>query len=542
MPNAQTLVRPTPKPPSAVPSSATAQRVSSAPTGWSRYGLGSLTFVVALVFTVWNLNRPALWLDEAATAVATERSWTDLWRLWGGTDAPLMPYYLVLKALIVASEFLVPSAATHPEVLLRWPSALAVAVAAGLFVAWLRSALPVYAAVTCGAVLLMLEAFSRYGQEARPYALNLLLAVASTAIWWRLMRTRSIASTLGAAIGYALCVAALSSMHALAAMLVLAHAVASLLISQPSGKARSILVFVVTAVAGLLLAAPAVIPAVTNGGGATGYEALTGQTLFSMFAALFGGGPRFLVIAALAAVGTSRWMHPRDADLTRVAVCWALVPWIPYIPAVLARPNLLLGRYLLFTLPAWAILAGLGLVVLSDLAYRARMLFLGVALGLLLAFQRPVLVSVRGPEGHGRDVRATAAQLRSPALRDLPLVTFISTDLMQLAAYTPEATDRIISLRMSPVNIWPDRIDRTTTFKNLAGAHSVVLVVRPDTCGPMPILLNGFRVTSQASTGPLNVLVLSRPGGLLPPRGFRHRTPGFPPRLVLPCPAPATAG
>jgi mannosyltransferase len=530
---ASTIVRPAPVPTSIVEPSAKAPRESSEPTRWSRYGLGSLVFVLALVFAFWNLNRPALWLDEAASAVATQRSWSDLWRLWGGTDAPLMPYYLVLKALSTASDFLVPSTAAHPEVLLRWPSALAVAAAAGLLVSWLRSALPAYAALTCGAVLMMLEAFSRYGQEARPYALILLLSVASTAAWWRLMRTRSI----GSAIAYALCVAVLSSMHALAAMLVLAHGVASLLISRRTEKARAMVLFVVGALAGLLLAGPAVIAAVSNGGGATGYDSLSGPTLFTMFAALFGGGPQFLVMAALAAIGTSRWRHPRDADITRVAVCWALVPWLPYIPAVLARPNLLLGRYLIFTLPGWAILAGLGLVALSELTYRARTAFLGLALGLLLAFQWPGLVAVRGPEGHGRDVRATAAQLRGPALRDLPLVTPYTTDLMQLAAYAPRATDRIDNLRMSSLNIWPDRLDRPTAIKNLAGAHSVLLVVRPGTCGPMPFLLNGFRVTSQSSTGPLNVLVLSRPGGMLPPRGFRHQTPGFPPRLVLPCPA-----
>ena len=45
----------------------------------------------------WGLNRPALWLDEAATVLATQRRWADLWVLLGGAEAPLVPYYALVK-------------------------------------------------------------------------------------------------------------------------------------------------------------------------------------------------------------------------------------------------------------------------------------------------------------------------------------------------------------------------------------------------------------------------------------------------------------
>ena len=38
----------------------------------------------ALVLQLWAVRRPALWLDESASVVATQRTWPHLWRLAGG--------------------------------------------------------------------------------------------------------------------------------------------------------------------------------------------------------------------------------------------------------------------------------------------------------------------------------------------------------------------------------------------------------------------------------------------------------------------------
>ena len=512
-----------------------------------RAGPGVLAFGAALVLVFWAIARPALWLDEAASAVATDRSWTDLWRLWGGTDAPLMPYYLLLKALRELSLAVLPRAADHPEVLLRWPSAVAAAAAVGVLVSWLRRMLPTLGALTCGALLMLFEGFSRYGQEARPYALIMLLAVASTAVWWRLIRTASV----GATFGYGLCVAAMAGLHALSALLVLAHLAAALLIRDgpddtgDTGPPLSLLMFAAAAIGGLLLASPAIFAAVSFGGGATRYHALTGESVFSTFTALFGGVPQFLVVAALAAVGGSRWNSARDANLTRIAVCWALVPWPAYLPAVVARPNLLLGRYLLFTVPGWAILAGLGLVTLGTKSPKARefrTIVLTGALGLLFVLQWPALLATREPAAHGRDLRPLAALLRQPAYRDLPLAVTTSTDLLQLAAYTPAAAPRVRNQAMSAVNIWPDRLDRITAVRNTVGSTWMVLIVRAGTCGPMSVFLNSYGFVSASTAGQLTAVVLKRNAGLLPPRGFRHPTPAVRSRLVLPCPGRSKTG
>jgi hypothetical protein len=79
---------------------------------------------------------------------------------------------------------------------------------------------------------------------------------------------------------------------------------------------------------------------------------------------------------------------------------------------------------------------------------------------------------------------------------------------------------------MSPVNIWPDRLDRTATVKRLARATSVLLIVHSGRCGPMPLFLNGFQVVATTPAVQMTALVLSRRATLIPPRGFRHPTPG----------------
>ena len=78
--------------------------------------------LAALALLVWGLGRPALWLDESASVVATQRSWPDLWVMLGGSDAPLVPYYALLKVSTSAVTLVAPSAVASPEVLFRWPS------------------------------------------------------------------------------------------------------------------------------------------------------------------------------------------------------------------------------------------------------------------------------------------------------------------------------------------------------------------------------------------------------------------------------------
>ena len=86
----------------------------------SRWAVG--TAVVSAVLLAWDLGRPALWLDESASVVATQRSWPNVVRLLHGPDAPLVPYYVLLKLTSGTTRRLLPAAIHHPELVARWPS------------------------------------------------------------------------------------------------------------------------------------------------------------------------------------------------------------------------------------------------------------------------------------------------------------------------------------------------------------------------------------------------------------------------------------
>ena len=91
--------------------------------GWSgraasSHGLALGVAAATLIMMIWGLGRPALWLDESASVIATQRSWAGLWVLLGGTDAPLVPYYALLKAASSAVTSIAPDSAASPEVAL----------------------------------------------------------------------------------------------------------------------------------------------------------------------------------------------------------------------------------------------------------------------------------------------------------------------------------------------------------------------------------------------------------------------------------------
>ena len=74
------------------------------------------------------------------------------------------------------------------------------------------------------------------------------------------------------------------------------------------------------------------------------------------------GGPLFGIglLLVVAVIGLAQVFLPRYRFIARIAVIWALVPPLVLLPVITLRPNLIMARYLVFTIPGWAILAGLG--------------------------------------------------------------------------------------------------------------------------------------------------------------------------------------
>ena len=145
---------------------------------------------LAAVVLGWGLGVPALWLDESATVVATQRDWGAFWHLHEGSEAPLVPFYALVKVVVAAVGAVgavLPGGALPLEVLYRLPSVVAAVLAVGVLAAWLARHATRGVVVASVGVLLLVPSFSRYGQAARPYAVALAVAVLATVAWSRLV-------------------------------------------------------------------------------------------------------------------------------------------------------------------------------------------------------------------------------------------------------------------------------------------------------------------------------------------------------------------
>ncbi|MFG2108554.1 glycosyltransferase family 39 protein [Micromonospora chersina] len=180
---------------------------------WAAPGL------LTLVVTLDGIGHAQPWRDELATWSAATRPVPDLVRLAGTIDAATGPYYLLMHGWTALFG-------TSPTAL-RLPSALAMAGAAALTARLGARLAGPRAGLLAGLLLAVLPVTSRYGQEARPYALATLLAVLATLLLvgalhrpaWRRW------------VGYAVAVAALGLLHLIALTLLAAHALVVLLVA-----------------------------------------------------------------------------------------------------------------------------------------------------------------------------------------------------------------------------------------------------------------------------------------------------------------------
>ncbi|MFG3558059.1 glycosyltransferase family 39 protein [Micromonospora sp. NPDC047557] len=168
--------------------------------------------LLTLAVTLTGLGSAQLWRDELATWSAATRSPGDLARLAGTIDAATGPYYLLMHCWTRVFG--------DSTIALRVPAVLAMTVAAGLLAVLGARLVDRRAGLFAGLLFAVLPGTSRYGQEARPYALATMLAVLATLLLVTALRRPSWARWAG----YAVAVAALGLIHLIALTLLAAHA------------------------------------------------------------------------------------------------------------------------------------------------------------------------------------------------------------------------------------------------------------------------------------------------------------------------------
>jgi mannosyltransferase len=373
--------------------------------------------VVTFVIMLWGITGASYWRDEAATMSAVQRPFGNLLQTLGNIDAVHGAYYLLIWVVVRLGG--------TGELVTRFPSALAMAGAAAAVAALGRRLISPRAGLASGLVFAVLPQVSLYGQEARSYAIVVALAALASYLLVRTLQADRGATRRWLA-GYAVCLAALGIVNIFGLLLIPAHAVTVAwwyVRSDDRGAAPSagavtgagsaggspadrslVLGWLAAAAAGVILASPLLVLGFIQRGThpwltRPGLRAVEGLHQLAGPAVMVDGV--VLVIAAGIVVsalgGRERLRANWPGSVTALCLPWLILP-----PAILVIGSqitpLYTFRYVLFCMPAIALLVGAGLAALGWIAGTAALVVIAL-LGL------PAQLQVRGPDGHGDNVR-----------------------------------------------------------------------------------------------------------------------------------------
>lgn len=480
---------------------------------------------VMLAVALWGIGTASFWRDEAATLSAARRSLPQLWRMLGHTDAPHGAYYLLMWVLVRVLG--------TTEFAARLPSALAMAAAAAGIAAIGRRLLSERAGLAAGLAFAAFPIASRYGQEARSYAVVAALAILASYLLIRGLEANGRGMRWLA--GYALVLSALGWTNLIGLLIVPAHAMTLALRSPKISGSRPACVATADAehaavgltpdglmrhralarrawaqhAAGWLAAtATAVIMvaplAVLTWRQLHVYRWLgltTWGSVFSLAGHLTGS---MSVSAAALVMSASGLVHPAGPRARLASLC---VPWLLVPPAMLlglgATWPIYAFRYLVFCVPALALLAGAGLDALAAKAiaarpgWQARGTVSGVtvaATGVILlgVLGLPAQLAYRASDGHTDDIRL-ADRIVAAKYRGGDAVIFYTDWWRQLAAAYPYGLSRLqdIALGTTPVqdaNLTGTPLPLPQIRRKLANVTRVWLVELEAKFHPDPLL------------------------------------------------------
>jgi mannosyltransferase len=389
--------------------------------------VASLAWAVPAVATaalgLYRIGVPMLWRDELATWSATSRTLPQLWAMVHHIDAVLGVYYLGLHLWMMVFG----DSATA----MRIPSVIAMTGAAAAVALTGRRLGGVGAGLAGGLVFALIPGVSRYAQEARPYAFAAFFAALSTLLLLRAVE-RPRWPRWG---GYALALAAAGVCNLIAFCVLTGHVVIVLAAcwrraaqagdgtraararaALSDSQARPVLAgFCLSVVVAVVLDAPVIIEGHRQSLSQIGPQPV--PSLANLIGLQGGLWPQLfsswhVAIAVLVLAVASVVVAPRRAapwfGLIGAAAPIVAVWVISHGPA-----SYWVVRYLLFTVPAWALSAGLGIAEIAGLLRRPRLERFGPVprLGYAVAAGLVVIVGVGGihdqqairqPEAHNR--------------------------------------------------------------------------------------------------------------------------------------------
>jgi mannosyltransferase len=302
--------------------------------------------LLTLALGFYQVGRPELWRDELASWSFGTRPLSSLIstaRHSGGTQ---LAYYLLLHAWIMAFGDSVDA--------MRALSVLAMAAAAACVTVLGRRLAGARAGLLSGLVFALVPSVSRFSQEARFYSLEVLVATVATLLLVRALDQPSARRWLA----YAACLTLLGYVDLVALSVVTGHAAGAALRWRQDRDNRQ-LWFAAAAAAALVACLPLAVLGSAQAANQVKWIPKPGLDLaiFSFF-----GRNLFYstsVAAALIVLAIVAWAVAwrEAAFMTAIAVVPVVAVWLvsqgPY--------SYFFPRYLLLTVAAWAILAGIAL-------------------------------------------------------------------------------------------------------------------------------------------------------------------------------------
>ncbi|MGD0374566.1 MAG: glycosyltransferase family 39 protein [Streptosporangiaceae bacterium] len=500
--------------------------------------------VLMLGLGLWDITRPSYWRDEAASLTAVHRSFAQLVRTLGHVDAVHGVYYMIMWPVV--------RVAGSGELVTRLPSVVAMAVAAAGVAALGRRLVSPAAGLASGLIFVILPQISRYAQDMRSYAMVAAFGTVATYLLVRAIGTSG--RKRGWLAGYAGCMGVMGALNIFGILLLAAHAVTVALVClrrddgsvRPSlarlrgerggdggkggdgreggdgrkggeGKAARSLAagWVAAAVVAVALASPIILLGIAQRQTASWIKPPGLQT-FVKLTQLVGPLPMAaavvlavaLGLAASAASGRAALLAAWPRRLPAVAVPWLVVPPALLIGVSFALP-LYVPRYILYCLPAVALLAGAGLAALGQAvgtgfgrAPEAGLDVLGWATGAVALLFIAVLglsaqEAFRAPAGHGDNIRRVDSIIAGQR-RPGDAVIYVGWDAHYFTAAYPYGLPQLDNVGQDKTpaqaanltgTTWPAAVVR----QRLAGISRVWLV---DASGyPKSRVLSGLHVT-----------------------------------------------
>ncbi|HXQ44756.1 MAG TPA: glycosyltransferase family 39 protein [Acidimicrobiales bacterium] len=371
------------------------------PTSW-RGPVAAVAVVGAAVCSL-PVGGTSFSLDESVSTTLAVSSWHSFTQTVIHREANMSLYFVLLRAWIHLG---------HSEIVVRALSVLAAVAALVVVMVVARRLFDRRTALICGVLLAVDPLLVMFGQEARGYALSLLLVSTSSALFVRGIQAPAGRGTWAA---YALVSALAAYANFWAALVPLAHAVS--LAALPRGRVpwrRLVPTFVGL---GVLLVPLALLIRSTDNSGVNWAAGSSAGRLISKVRA---DVPHpvidiavVLVVVVTAAVAVALRRHPRTRGLVdhwpvAFALSWLVVPVAAVVLLSLAYKPLLVVRYLVVCLPPLLILVSWGLARLRG---RGAVV---VAAGLVVASGAGlgVLASRGSPQQWSDAVAAVAARAR----------------------------------------------------------------------------------------------------------------------------------